>query len=161
MLDVVVNMFTRQNPRRNAALALTRIMNRFDMAKLGYDEGLTEDRRSRDERHVAMGVWLFPCGPNDRGNDFSVAGGVPAVTHDLRSQGFGIMTPVKLKHQNFIVAAPDEENWRFFRSSVAHNTRKQGGWYQLGLHVDRSIEMDSIQRGKFRAHIEAVQADSV
>ena len=157
MLDAFVNLFTRRDPKREAALALTRIMNRYDMGRLGYQEGISPDRRS-NERHVALGVWLFPCGPDDDASEIVISRGVPAVTHDLRSEGFGIMTPVRMNHENYFVATQDEDNWHFFRCHVRHNTRKPGGWFQLGLQVDCAIDLDSNHRGKFRSHINAIEA---
>jgi hypothetical protein len=161
MLDLVVNLFSRCNPRRDAILALTRIMNRYDLSKMGYEEGLQPERRAREERHIALGVWLFPCGPSDMAVDVDLSTGIPAVTHDLRGEGFGILTPVCLDHSNFMVAVQDDEiDWRFFRCRVAHNTEKPGGWFQLGLRTDRVIELESFQRTAFRDHVAAVRQEA-
>lgn len=160
MLDIVVNMFSRRHPKRDATLAVTRIMNRFDMVRLSYDEGHSPDRRTCDERHVALGVWLFPCGPEDKAGDIDYSRGVPAVTHDLRSEGFGVMTPVRLAHEHFMIAAKDDDVWRFFRCHVRHNTAKPGGWYQLGVQVDRTLELDCKHRAAFREHVESIQPDT-
>ena len=154
MLEVVANLFTRRDPRREARLGLARIISRYDMTCLSYEQGITVERRDRDERHVALGVWLFPCKATAKAADLNIASGVPAVTHDLRSDGFGVMTPVSLKHKHFFVAVPDETDcWRFFKCDVRHNSVKPGNWYLLGLQVDVSILLDGKQRIRFRDHI--------
>ena len=159
MLDVVVNMFTRRHPQRDATLALTRIMTRYDMSRIAYVEGIVDDRRSGDERNVAFGVWLFPCGPSAKAVDIDLSTGIPAVSHDVRAEGLGILTPVQLKHKNFMVAVQgDKDVWKFFRCRVCHNTSRAGGWFQLGLNTDRVIELESYQRAAFREHIEHVQS---
>lgn len=156
MLENVVNMFTRRQPGRDATLAVARIMSRYDMTRLSYGEGLHEDRRSRDERNVATGVWLFPCGPHADAGSLRIAAGVPAVTHDIRPSGFGILTPVKIEEQHFVVAFPDENAWKFFSAEVCHNTPRPGHWYQLGLKIDRVVELDQSRRAEFRQHITTV-----
>lgn len=160
MLDIVYDMFSRRHPKRDATRAVTRIMNRYDMVRLSFDEGIQEERRRSDERSVALGVWLFPCGEEDMAKDVDFSRGVPAVTHDLRAEGFGVLTPVQLKDEHFLVAALDDEVWSFFRCSVRHNSARPGGWFQLGLQVDRAIELDQQQRRAFREHVEAVQPNS-
>ena len=156
MLDVVTSLFTRRNPRRDAENALARIMNRFDMNRMEYDSGISSDRRVRNERNVAMGVWLFPCDEGESGGSLDVQAGLPAVTHDLRNDGFGVLTPIALDHQHFAVAAFDE-HWQFFRCVVRHNTQKPGGWYHLGMEVERTLKLDSEQLKAFRVHVESIQ----
>lgn len=162
MLDVVVNMFTRRDPRRSAALAVARIMSRYEMVRLSFEEGIRDDRRASDERNVALGVWLFPCRPADTAADIHFSAGVPAITHGVRPEGFSILTPVRLRQPCFVVAIEDEEEhgWRFFRCQVRHNTRKTGGWFQLGLQVDRVIQLEGPQWAAFRHHVNTIKADS-
>lgn len=161
MLDLVVNLFSRCHPKRDAVVALTRIINRYDLRKMGFDEGHRPERRTREERHVAMGVWLFPCGPSDLAVDVELSTGIPAVTADVRGEGFGILTPVRLNHSNFMVAVQDDEyDWQFFRCRVCHNTEKPGGWFQIGMQTDRVIELESYQRTAFRNHVEAVSNEA-
>lgn len=157
MLDLVANLFTRNNPKRDAKNCLTRIISRYDMSRLSYEEGIEADRRSKDERHVAIGVWLFPQPENAPVGSLNVDQGVPAVTHDLRSEGLGVMTPVCIDNKRFMVATPDEsERWRFFQTEVRHNTRKPGGWYMLGLQVTSLVEIDGDDAANFRRHISQV-----
>jgi hypothetical protein len=162
MLDVVAKLFTRKDPHRDAVLGLARIISRYDMVRLSYEQGLVADRRDRMERHVAIGVWLFPCKADSKAHDWEPSAGIPAVTRDLRNEGFGVMTPIRLSHGHYFVAAPDEEggSWRFFKCEVRHNTEKIGGWHHLGLHVDRTIELDCAQRLAFREHISRVEAEA-
>ncbi|MCP4785037.1 MAG: hypothetical protein GY903_17575 [Fuerstiella sp.] len=162
MIEAVANLFSRRKPRQKAVLALARIISRHEMAGLGYEQGIADDRRARDERHVALGVWLFPCEAADLAEDVDLSFGVPAVTHDIRSEGFGVMTPVKLKCDYFVIAVPceDTDDWQFFRCRVCHNTRTPGSWFQLGIHVERSIELECSQRLAFREHIERVEAST-
>ena len=134
MLDLVAKFFTRGDPRRDAKIGLARIISRYEMTGLSYKHGIADERRSRDERYVPMGVWLFPCSETATSADLNLSSGVPAVTHNLRIEGFGVMTPVRLKHRHFVVAVPDENDvWRFFRCDVRHNTARPGHWFLLGL----------------------------
>ena len=162
MLEAVTNLFTRRDPRREAALGLARIISRHEMVGLSYDQGISDDRRTHDEWHVALGVWLFPCEPTDLAADVDLSYGVPAVTIDIRREGFGVMTPVKLKHEHFVIAVPHEEedSWRFFRCQVCHNTRRPGSWFQLGIQVERTIELEGSQRVAFREHIQRIDASA-
>ncbi|MEO2016102.1 MAG: hypothetical protein ABGZ53_17210 [Fuerstiella sp.] len=162
MIEAVANLFSRKNPRQKAVLALARIISRHEMAGLGYKQGIADDRRARDERHVALGVWLFPCEAADVATDIDLSFGVAAVTHDIRSEGFGVMTPVKLDREYFVIAVPceDDDGWQFFRCQVRHNTKAPGSWFQLGIHVERSIDLDGSQRVAFREHINRIEAST-
>jgi hypothetical protein len=163
MLDTVLNMFTRNDSRRNAVLGLARIISRCDLVNLSYETGHREDRRAKGQHYASWGVWLFPCEAGGTATALRISSGVPAVTHDLRSEGLGIMTPVKLKAAHLIVAIPDDEDesWRFFRGEVRHNTRRPGGWHHLGIHVESTITLESPQRVAFREHIQGIEAESV
>ena len=141
MLEAVTNLFTRRDPRREAALGLARIISRHEMSGLSYDQGIAEDRRIHDEWHVALGIWLFPCESTDEAADIDVSYGVPAVTIDIRRQGFGVMTPVKLQSEHFMIAVPHEEedSWQFFpmqclpqhqKARQLVSTRHTGGAYR-------------------------------
>lgn len=157
MLDIMSRMFSRRDPRRDAQNCLARVISRFDMSRLSYREGIVNDRRSRQERHVAIGVWLFPIVKSGRPCRFNIKKGVPAVTHDIRSEGLGVMTPVRLNESRYVVATPDDETvWRFFEAEVRHNTRKPGGWYMLGLQVNSLVLPESDQMSEFRAHTNSV-----
>lgn len=159
MLEVVSKMFTRRDPHRDAVLGLARIISRYDMVRLGYDEGITRDRRHREERHVAIGVWIFPCSADSAAADLNPQEGIPAVTRDLRGDGIGIMSPSPLRSGYAFLAAPDEEggSWRFFKCRVCHSTKKPGNWYQIGMQVERTIDLDGPQRTAFRAHVNQIQ----
>lgn len=153
MLDLVNKLFSGQNARRDAQQGLARIISRYDVSRMCYEEGVVPDRRSREERHVALGVWLIPCDADDRPNDIRVDRALPAVTHDVRSEGVGILTPLMLESQNFVVAMPFENSgFQFYKAVVKHNSDQPGGWHLLGLYVERVIELDGDQRAEFRQH---------
>ena len=162
MLEAVASLFTRRDPRREAALGLARIISRHEMAGLSYDQGIDQDRRTHDEWHVAMGVWLFRCESTDTAEDVDFSYGVPAVTNDICREGFGVMTPVKLEHEHFVIAVPhdEEDSWQFFRCQVCHNTKRPGNWFQLGIQVQRTIELEGSQRAAFREHIARIDASA-
>ncbi|MCA9048007.1 MAG: hypothetical protein KDA89_04730 [Planctomycetaceae bacterium] len=159
MLEVVTKIFTRRDPRRDAVLGLARIISRYDMQRLGFEEGISPDRRDRVERHVAVGVWLFPCREDSLGEDLNTETVQSAVTHELRSEGFGVMAAEPFAASHCIIAIPDEEggSWRFFRCSACHHTRRPGGWYYIGLHVERTVDLDGNQRIAFREHIASAE----
>lgn len=159
MLDTVINLFTRKDSRRNAVLGLARIISRYDLVNLSYRTGLRENRRARDEHHASWGVWLFPCSSNATCADFQVSTGLPAVTHDLRGEGLGIMTPIRLKSEHFIIAVPDEDGdtWKFFHGQVRHNTRRPGGWCHLGIQVESTVTLEHSQVLAFREHIRGIE----
>jgi len=157
MLNRICNVFTGRDSRRQARLAMARIMTRFDLVRLSFNEGIREERRQRDEHHVALGVWLFPCEARQPTVDVDMSSGMPAVTSDLRAEGFGVMVPTRLTHGAYLVAAPEEEgHWRYFRCTVCHNTAQPGGWYQLGMHVKNMAELTTGQRTAFREYLESV-----
>lgn len=153
MLDAFVNMFSRKDPARTAQNCLARIITRFDMSRISYREGIVPDRRTREERNEAIGVWLFPQHENSKLGHFTVSSGVPAVTYDFRTSGMGILTPTRLKAQRFVVATPDETgNWQFFQCDVRHNTKKAGGWHLIGLQVAALLQPEGEQLAEFRSH---------
>ena len=157
MLNSICNVFTGRDPKRQARLSMARIMSRFDLVRLSYNEGIREERRERDEHHVALGVWLFPCEARESTVDIDMSTGMPAVTSDMRAEGFGVMVPTRLTHGAFLVAAPEEEgHWRYFRCTVCHNTAQPGGWYQVGMHVKRTVDLTSGQRAALREYLESV-----
>ena len=154
MLDAITRLFSKRDSRQEARLGLARIISRYDMIRLCYEEGINVDRRSRDERHIALGIWLFPCAEDATAEDFDINSGVPAVTHDLRCEGIGVMTPLPMDAEHYVVAAPDENGgWRFFKCEVRHSTKKPGGWHLLGLQVDNVLDLDGSTRRAFREYI--------
>lgn len=159
MLENVLAMFQRHDPRKQAAVALARIVTQYDMCEMKYSEGLETDRRAREERHVAIGVWLIPVESGASQDDFDFSAAVPAVTQDLRANGFGVMTPVRLDATQFVTAIPDlEEHWKFFLTSVRHNTRRPGSWYQLGLKAESLLSLEQEQMHAFNRHVDEIHA---
>ncbi len=160
MLEVVSKLFSRRDPRQEAKLGLARIISRYDMTRLSYEQGISDERRSRDERYIALGVWLFPCEAETTPEELNISNGVPAVTYDLRSGGLGVMTPMFLNHKYFVVAVPDEaDSWKFFRCEVRHNSIKPGNWYLLGMQVDIGMAVEGARRIEFKQHISHICAE--
>ncbi|MEZ6059431.1 MAG: hypothetical protein R3C19_03615 [Planctomycetaceae bacterium] len=159
MLDQLTNLLTSRNSRRKATLAMARIISQYDIVVMPYETGVSVERRSHDERHAAFGVWLIACDPGMNHSDIDFSSAVPAVTHDLRSEGFGVLTPLNLDDTCFVVAVPDgKDAWRFFQTKVCHKTLKDGGWYHVGLHLKGIVETEPDQSAAFREHIRDVQA---
>lgn len=153
MLDLVNKLFSCQNARRDAQQGLARIISRYDVSRICYEQGVVPDRRNREERHVALGVWLIPCEADDRAKDLRVDRALPAVTHDVRSEGVGILTPLSLESQHFVIAMPFENSgFQFYKAIVKHNSDQPGGWHLLGLYVEKMIELEGDQRVAFRNH---------
>lgn len=160
MLEVVSKLFSRRDPRQEAKLGLARIISRYDMTRLSYEQGISDERRCRDERYIALGVWLFPCEAETTAHELNISCGVPAVTYDLRSGGLGVMTPMRLNFRHFVVAVPDEEDtWKFFRCEARHNSVKPGNWYLLGLQVDINLTIEGERRVEFKQHISHICSD--
>lgn len=167
MLDTVLNLFSLRDPRRDAVVGLARILNRHDVANMAFDAGYEVERRDNQQRKVSWGVWLFPIDAKTKAVNLQIDRGLPAVTQDLRREGIGVMTPMMLSGDQFVIAMPEDPvrdtfapeqstgvtTWNFFRCDVRHNTRCCGGWYQLGLQVSESIKLDGDQRSQFRQHI--------
>lgn len=174
MLDTVLDMFSLRDPRREAVVGLARILNRHDVSNMAFDAGYEVERRDNDQRKVSWGVWLFPIDAKAKATDFRIDHGLPAVTQDLRREGIGVMTPMQLKGDQFVIAMPEdpvkdtyapeqssgETTWNFFRCDVRHNTRCTGGWYQLGLQVAETLKLDGEKRTNFRKHIADVIRDA-
>ncbi|MEP3481662.1 MAG: hypothetical protein ABJZ55_20635 [Fuerstiella sp.] len=174
MLDTVLDLFSRRDPRREAVVGLARILNRRDVASLAFESGHEVDRRDNDQRKVSWGVWLFRIDAKTKAAELQLDCGLPAVTQDLRREGIGVMTPMQLAGDQFVIAMPEEPvlntyapernssetSWIFFRCDVRHNSRCPGGWFQLGLQVAESISLESDQRVQFREHIQSVIRDA-
>lgn len=174
MLDTVLDLFSRRDPRREAVVGLARILNRHDVANMAFNSRYEIERRDNDQRKVSWGVWLFPIDAKTKASEFRLDRGLPAVTQDLRREGIGVMTPMQLGGDQFVIAMPEEPvldtyapeqsgaepSWNFFRCDVRHNTRCPGGWFQLGLQVAESIRLESSQRIEFREHIAAIIRDA-
>lgn len=151
-------------------VGLARILNRHDVANMTFDSGIEVDRRENRHRNVSWGVWLFPIDSSMKANELHLDHGLPAITQDLRREGIGVMTPMRLDGDQFVIAMPEtavldtfapetssrETVWNFFRCDVRHNTRSPGGWYHLGLQVAEAVELDGGQRNDFREHVASI-----
>lgn len=155
MLSSLGGMFTRRNPRQQAALALARLLSQIDMETMPFDKGVQKSRRQDDTRHVAIGVWLVPLAEGLHPDDAALDKAIPAATCDLRRHGIGVLLPLELKTKALIVAISDKDNvWRFFIGDVHHQSGRPGGWFHVGISIDESWEPAQHQTIEFRHRIE-------
>ena len=167
ILSTLGGMLSRRDPRKQAEIALARLLSQFDMAAMPYETGVQPSRRGENARSVTIGIWLVsvsggPAGHDALGKTPDLGRAIPAATCDLRRQGFGVLVPVQLKSERFIVAVGDMENtWRFFVTQVRHQSPRPGGWFQIGLKVETVFEPDAQQLVQFRHRIKTAFADSV
>ena len=175
MIHSVLDFFSTRDLSREAVVGLARILNRHDVSHMAFEAGYEVDRRDSEQRNVSWGVWLLPITADADMSKLQLDHSLPAVTQDLRRKGIGVMTPMRLNSNQFVIALPEdtvpdsyaaddspsETRWNFFRCDVRHNTRCTGAWYQLGLQVAEAITLGSVQQNQFREHIAAVkrQAD--
>lgn len=156
-LSAIGDLIHRKDRQKQAGLALARLMTQLDMESMPYDEGVRQSRRDATTRYLAIGVWLVPVGENEDPQTVDLRKAVPAATCDLRRHGIGVMIPVRLESPRFIVAIADIENiWRYFLVRSVHITGRPGGWFHLGLHVERIWEPTSLQTVEFRNRVENV-----
>lgn len=174
MLDTVPDLLSRREPRRKAVVGLARILNRHDAASMAFESGYEAERPDNDQRKISWGVWLFPLDSQRITNDFRLDRCLPAVTQEIRREGIGVMTPMQLADNQFVIAMPEQcvlntyapeqsslgTSWTFFRCDVRKNSRCLGGWFQLWLQVAENIELESDQRVQFREHIQSVTRDA-
>lgn len=154
ILNTIAGMLHRPDQRKQASLAIARLMSQFDLEAMPFELGVEPSRRDAQTRHVAIGLWLIPIGENQSLGDVSMKSAVPATTCDLRRNGFGVLTPAQLPAERFVVAVADLENtWKFFIAEARHKSERPGGWHQLGLSVQRIWEPNSLQSMQFRNRI--------
>ncbi len=159
MIAKVAGFFQRRHPEREAALALARITTLTDIGSLPWDTGVYDDRRSRDEVPAALGVWVTPLADDADPAKVSMESPYHAVCCDLRAKGFGVLSPMPIPGDRFIVAIPngtdDDDSWKFFVAEMCHQTPRPGGWHLLGLQIERLFEPGSTQARQFRSTREA------
>lgn len=160
ILSTLGGMLNRRDPRKQAEIALARLLSQFDMAAMPYETGVAQSRRGESSRSVTIGVWLVPISAGPIGEDTDMGHAIPAASCDLRRQGFGVLVPVQPKADRFIVAVGDMENaWRFFVTQVRHRSERPGGWFQIGLKVEIVFEPDTEQMKQFRTRIRTAFAE--
>jgi len=154
MIAKVARMFQRRQPQREAALALARITTLTDIGSLPWDSGVYDDRRSRDEVPAALGVWVTPLAGSEKPGSVSMDSPYHAVCCDLRAKGFGVLSPMPITGERFIVAIPNgtegDDSWKYFVANACHQTPRPGGWHMLGLCIERLFEPSSAQMRQFR-----------
>jgi hypothetical protein len=166
ILSSLGGMLNRRDPRKVAEIALARILSQFDMSAIPYETGVRPSRRDGKPRSVTIGIWLVPiaeasAGKVALGQSTILGRAIPAATCDLRRQGFGVLVPVQLTSERFLVAVGDMENtWRFFVTRVQHQSPRPGGWVQIGLKLETLFEPDTQQMLHFRTRITTAFADS-
>lgn len=150
-------MLHRPDPRQQASLSIARLLSQLDLEALPFEEGVQPSRRDAETRHVAIGIWLIPLNENQRPDDADMNRAIPAATCDLRRHGIGVLTPAKLPSKRFIVAVADLENaWKFFVAESRHQSDRPGGWHQLGLHIEKVWQPESLQIVHFRHRVENI-----
>ncbi len=155
MLSSLGGMFTRRDPRQQAALALARLLSQIDMEAMPFDKGVQQSRRQDDTRHVSIGVWLVPLAADLHPDDASLDKAIPAATCDLRRHGIGVLLPLELKTKALIVAVADKDNvWRFFIGHVRHQSGRPGGWFHVGVSIVQIWEPAKHQTIEFCHRIE-------
>ena len=129
-------------------------MTQLDLRDLPYEQGVDNNRRQEETRHISIGVWLVPMAANQSVSSVETSNAVPAVTCDMRRQGIGVLVPTNLQARQFIVAVADQDDvWRFFLTNVRHVSSRPGGWHQLGLDVAKTIDLESLQLLHFRNRV--------
>ena len=152
MLDRLTRLFKPENPRRNAEKAFSRLINQSTLDSLLYREGLAESRRQSTGQTNAVGVLVMErrITLNDR-PDFENP--FPAVSIDFRQLGIGILLRSRIEGPTVIVAIPDKEDvWRLFECEVRHQSRRPGGWFQVGLRIFAIYQPTDMEMAEFRIH---------
>ena len=154
MIAKVTRMFQRRDPQREATLALARITTLTDVSSLPWDSGIYDDRRSRDQVYAALGVWVTPIPAGQSADSASMHDAQQAVCSDVRAEGFGVLTPVAFRGDEFLVTVPNggetEDSWKFFVVTCCHQTSQPGGWHRVGLRVERIHDPTSTQMRELR-----------
>lgn len=154
MIAKVARFFQRRDPHREATLALARITTLSDLSSLPWDSGIYDDRRSRDEVHAALGVWVTPIPAGESADSASMRDALQAVCCDLRAEGFGVLTPVEFSGDQFLVTIPNggetEESWKYFVATCCHQTAQPGGWHRVGLRVEQVHDPTPTQMRELR-----------
>lgn len=135
MLNRLTRLFKPENPRRSAEIAFSRLITQSTLDSLVYREGLANTRRRSVAQTNAVGVLMMER-KIALNNSPDFENPVPAVSIDLRQLGIGILLRSRLEGATVIVAMPDKENfWRYFECEVRHQSRRPGGWLQVGLKI--------------------------
>ena len=154
ILSSLSSLLRGPDPRRKASYSLSRILSQLELRDLPYNEGISANRRCDGTRHVSIGIWLIPVEANQDPSAADIAVAQPAVTCDLRRQGMGVLVPKHMTATHFLVAVADlDDTWRFFRTDVRHQSDRPGGWFQLGLDIVRSVDLEPLQMLCFRKRL--------
>lgn len=161
-MSLLKSLFTTRDPKREATSAVTRLINIIDAEELKYSQGLVGELRKSRDRYATIGVWIIPLKGGQAAENMVVPSAVPAVTHDLRVSGLGIVAPAPLAWKEAVVALPmpgkepEDEIMMFLRVEIRHCTRKTGGWYAMGMELQDLLKPDSAVLCAFRKHTELV-----
>ena len=85
-----------------------------------------------------------------RADDVNVESMHRAVCCNLRANGFGIVSSEAVAGEQFLIATPNADAWKFFVADVRHQTARPGGWFLTRLEVQRVHDLSSKQRRHFR-----------
>lgn len=153
-VGTISRLFNRAESHKNARAAMARLLTQLEMNTMPFDSGIRATRRDTETRRSAIGTWLLPIPDGEDFAHLSLSSLVPAVTSDLRQDGFGILSTTPVATEKAILAVPDNEGiWRFFITSVRHCSPRPGHWYHAGLKIERLFEPTSEQSIEFRQRV--------
>ena len=153
-------LFSGRDPRNKGTLALARLLSQHDMESMSYDEGIEESRRCDMPRPMALGAMLIPYKVQSKLQGMEFENAMAICTCDLRREGIGVLTTRRFDFERCVIAIPDAEDvWKFFSCTCRHTSRRPGGWWQMGLHVDSLVEPDADQMRVFRARCSELLPD--
>jgi hypothetical protein len=151
-LRSVSRLFGTRSAEQRAQSAMSRVLSQLELEVMPYESGLCETRRSEVRRRAAIGIWLLELPDEFVDEELLLQNVVPAVTSDLRNDGFGILMTKQLTSGHVMVAIPDKEGvWKYFATEVRYQSSRPGGWNQIGLKIERLVELNALQVNLFRS----------
>lgn len=154
MFDRLARIFQPEDKQKKAGIVLARLLSQHNLESLPFREGIVATRRGGNAQPMSVGVWMIPFDGSPAESLQNLEQSIPGITSDGRRQGIGVLCRDRVAAERLLVAVPDKESvWRFFDCEVKHQTSRPGGWYLLGLHIDRIIDLDPAEVTQFRRHI--------
>ena len=157
----ILKLFGARDPKEKASLALARMLSQYDMASLPFENQLTDTRRRDQSRPISLGAMALPMAAKQAESSVDFSQAQPMNTCDLRREGIGILSTRRQECPRLIVAIADsEESWKFFCCEIRHQSRRPGGWWQLGLKIKSLYDPSACQMQDFRACLKQIFGDS-
>jgi hypothetical protein len=149
-IGAISRILHTRGAHQEARTAMTRVISQLELAAMPYESGLSEERRMAVPFHSAMGVWLLELPEEFDDAELLMQNVIPAVAADLRSDGLGLLLTQPLAAEHILVAIADtEEVWKFFVTTVVHQSPRPGGWLQIGLKLERMARLNALQMNLF------------